>query len=124
MLKSAGGHSGGGGHHPMNKTLPNAEQLVSDEQQQLQQLSVMHSIQNFFQEQAKMSALNALASGLSSGQGGGGGGGGGTIIGSSASGSNNVQQHQLFSELNPCNSPFCKLKRKSHFHCNTCNQVR
>lgn len=29
----------------------------------------------------------------------------------------------LYNETNPCNSPFCKLKRKDHHHCNICNQV-
>src|SRR5699024_7674729 len=78
-----------------------------DSEQLKGNFSMIHSLQNWFQEQAKMNALTALA-------------------GVSAEKSNqeaNQQHHMMYSEAHPCNSPFCKLKRKSHFHCNTCNQV-
>lgn len=34
-----------------------------------------------------------------------------------------VDKHQQYSPLNGCGRPFCKLKKRDHFHCNICNQV-
>ncbi|CAG2101588.1 unnamed protein product [Medioppia subpectinata] len=33
------------------------------------------------------------------------------------------EKHQQFSPSNGCGLPFCKLKKRDHFHCNVCNQL-
>ncbi|CAN8015877.1 unnamed protein product, partial [Ixodes persulcatus] len=34
-----------------------------------------------------------------------------------------AEKHVMFSEGQSCGRPFCKKKRKDHFHCNVCNQA-
>lgn len=34
-----------------------------------------------------------------------------------------TEKHILYSPQQSCGRPFCKLKKRDHFHCNICNQV-